>query len=57
MQPLSFFARPGGQSPRLPIVDVEEELSLVPAVEPAVVPLVPAVEPLVPAVLPVLPGR
>jgi hypothetical protein len=53
MQPLSFFARPGGQSPRLPIVDVDEELSPLPVVVPPVGPLVPAVLP----VVPVLPGR
>ena len=47
MQPLSFFARPGGQSGRLPIVDVSDELPVLPVVEPLVDPVV----------VPLVPGR
>ena len=53
MQPLSFLASPGGQSGRLPMVFVDDE------VEPSLVDVLPLVvpEPLVPLVLVLEPGR
>ena len=48
MQPLSFLARPGGQSGRLPMVDVSDDPLLpvvVPPVEPVADPLVVPVPP------------
>lgn len=60
MQPLSFLASPGGQSLRLPMLEVDE-LSPEPLALPPVLPLAmpePVAPPVVPAgVLPLVPGR
>jgi hypothetical protein len=53
---LSFFSRPGGQSARLPMLEVDDEEPLGEVLPLVVLPVLP-VMPLVAPVLPVVPGR